>query len=93
MKITEEHTTILNALLNLGIKLLLAISSVAAFWVILLHLLTTKDPVQACTLGALNLMLAGTIYYIVAHYFPSWKAAAAKNKKKSNKPSDPPDKP
>ncbi|HWK03755.1 MAG TPA: hypothetical protein VNS58_08990 [Puia sp.] len=88
MKMTQEKAGILNIFVDLLIKFLLAISSIGAFWFILIHLLNAKDPVQACILGVLEAMLSRTMYCIIAHFFPSIKIGSSKNQKRSNKPPD-----
>lgn len=77
MKITTEQLIIIDALTNLFIKVILALSSIAGFWVILYHIvtnITSINPINTAILAALDLMLSGTLYYIIAHYFPAFKA-------------------
>jgi hypothetical protein len=88
MKITDDQVDVLNDLMNLLIKLVLVISSIAAFWYVLIHLLDAKGSIQPIVLAALDTMLAGTIYYIVAHYFPSFKIRSERKSKKRDKPKD-----
>ena len=75
MRITEEHSSVIQILTDVFIKLALAVSSIAAFWYILVHIINDRSSNFTWALAFLESMLSGTLYYIIAHYFPAFKAA------------------
>jgi hypothetical protein len=77
MNITEEKARIYDILLNMFIKLLAALSSIAAFWFILFRLFDyTLPPLQTKVLAIVDAILGGTMFVIIAFYFPAFKAAS-----------------
>ena len=87
----NDKILVWEAMANIGIKLLLAVSSIVAFFIILYHIITAKAPLQAWSLTALNSMLTYTNYRIINHYFPAIKAATkAAPKKVGRGSSNPP---
>ncbi|MBK7885150.1 MAG: hypothetical protein IPJ81_16205 [Chitinophagaceae bacterium] len=78
---SNEKIAVWEALANIGIKLLLAISSIIAFFIILYHIITAKAPLQGWTLTALDSMLSFTNYKIISHYFHAIKAVGRPIKK------------
>ena len=79
MAISKEQAEVISLLTDIFIKLALATSSIAAFWYILFVIINSASKEINWALAFLDTMLCGTIYYIIAHYFPAIKAAA-KNK-------------
>lgn len=82
MKLTPEQSSVLDILLNMLIKLLVALSSLAAFWFILFRILDPKLPaLQTKALAIVDSILGGTMFVIVAHYFPVFKALTKRKTK------------
>lgn len=77
----NEQIAVWETMANIGIKLLLAISSIVAFFIVLYHIINAKAPLQAWTLTALDSMLSFTNYKIISHYFPAIKAVTKTSKK------------
>lgn len=76
MKITKEHTMVIDILLNILIKLAVAASSICAFWFILFRVLDPKLPqLQTVALTVVDSILGGTMFVMISHYFPAFKAA------------------
>lgn len=74
----EDQANVWNILLNMFLKLITALSCIAAFWFILLKIINADKALQAWTLTALDSILGGTMFVMVAHYFPAFKATAKK---------------
>lgn len=88
MKINEEQSEVLGILMNLLIKLLVALSCIIAFWVILFYIFDPSfQTSQIVSLSLINGILASTKYKLVSHYFPAVKALA-KPKTKPRKAID-----
>ncbi len=78
MSLTRDQAKVWDILLNMAIKLLVAISVIVAFFVILYHILKAKESEAAWRLTILDSILGGTMFVVVSHYFPAFKAAAKK---------------
>ncbi|TCD27504.1 hypothetical protein EZ456_09950 [Pedobacter psychrodurus] len=78
MKITEDQAAVIQILTDVLIKIALAGSSIGGFWYILVHIINGNATTFTWALAFLETMLSGTIYYIIAHYFPAFKAAVKK---------------
>jgi hypothetical protein len=86
---TEDQANVISVLTDVGLKILLTLSSIGGFWYILVHIINSKANQISWALVTLDAMLSGTLYYIIAHYFPAFKAAAkrstvTKSKKSAN---------
>lgn len=79
MPITEDQTRVYELLTNIGIKLITGLSCNVAFWYILVTIINAKTPLQAWTLTILDAILGGTMFILVSHYFPAFKALKKKS--------------
>jgi hypothetical protein len=74
--LTSEQLRTLRVLSEMLMKLLFALSSIVAFWIILSGLINNWFNDHLLTIGIVESLLGGTHFYIVKHYFPSKKSRA-----------------
>jgi hypothetical protein len=76
MPITRDQAKSWDILLNIFIKLLVALSVIVAFFIILHFILNASDNQAAWRLTLLDGILGSTMFIVVSHYFPAFKAAS-----------------
>ena len=76
MPLTREQAKAWDTLVNMLIKIIVAISVIVAFFIILYYVINPKSEGSAWRLTILEAILGGTMFVVVGHYFPAFKAAA-----------------
>ena len=80
MKISEETAKAIDILTNTIIKLITGLSCNVSFWVILVYIIRSNEPKWNLTI--LDSILGGTMFVLVAHYWPAFKSLQATKKRK-----------
>jgi hypothetical protein len=75
MPITNDQAQTWDILVNILIKLLVAITVIVGFFIILYYVINPKSSGDGWRLTVLEAILGSTMFVVVAHYFPAVKAA------------------
>lgn len=78
MPLTRDQAKTWDILVNIFIKLLVALACIVAFFIILYFIITADDNTAAWRLTILDGILGSTMFVVVGHYFPAFKRAARK---------------